>query len=128
MLYVSDESGRPEVYVRPFPGPGDKSRVSAGGGSMPVWRRDGSELFFIAPDKTMMRAGIQLGPDTSIEVPEPLFVTTIKHAPTMPAQYDVSPDGQRFLINTLLNEDETQPITLIVNWFEKLESSVPDND
>ena len=126
MVYVSDESGRREIYVRPFPGPGDTLRVSADGGSMPVWSRDGKELFFIAPDRRLMRAGIQLGPEPTIEVPESLFITAVKYTTDMPAQYDVSPDGRRFLINTLLEEDAAQSITLIVNWFKKLESSVPD--
>ena len=74
----------------------------------------------------LMRAGIQLGPEPTIEVPESLFITAVKYTTDMPAQYDVSPDGRRFLINTLLEEDAAQSITLIVNWFKKLESSVPD--
>lgn len=128
MMYVSDESGRPEIYARPFPGPGDTIRVSAQGGTMPTWNRDGRELFFIGPDRTLMRAGVELDPDPVIEVPEPLLVTAVKHGADMPAQYDVSADGQRFLINTLLEDDETLSITLIVNWLERLDSASRDSD
>ena len=125
MVYVSDESGQPEIYVQPFPGPGGKLRVSTSGGSMPSWSHDGRELFFIAPDKSLMRAGIKHGPELEIEVPQPLFVTQIKHKLDYPLQYDVSPDGQRFLINTLLEQEDATSITLILNWFEELKRLVP---
>ena len=72
-----------------------------------------------------MRGGIKRGPELEIEVPQPLFVTRIKHALEMPQQYDVSPDGQRFLINTLLEEEGATSITLVLNWFEELKERVP---
>ena len=128
MVYVSDESGQPEIYVQPFPGPGGKLRVSTSRGSMPSWSHDGRELFFIAPDKSLMRAGIKHGPELEIEVPQPLFVTQIKHKLDYPLQYDVSPGGQRFLINTLLEQEDATSITLILNWFEELKRLVPTDN
>ena len=94
---------------------------------MPSWSHDGRELFFIAPDKQLMRAGIKRGLELEIEVPQPLFVTRIKHTLEMPQQYDVSPDGQRFLINTLLEEEDAASITLVLNWFEELKRLAPTN-
>ncbi len=94
---------------------------------MPRWSHDGRELFFIALDKSLMRAGIKLEPELEIEVPQPLFVTQIKYSLTYPQQYDVSPDGQRFLINTLLEEEDAASITLVQNWFEELKRLAPTN-
>ena len=91
---------------------------------MPRWSHDGRELFFIEPGKSLMRAGIKRGPELDIEVPMPLFATRIKIGPEMPHHYDVSTDDQRFLINTLLEEDATS-ITLVLNWFEELKERVP---
>ena len=118
MAYVSDESGQVEIYVQPYPGPGKKEQVSSSGGTMPRWSRDGRELFFIASDRRLMQAGIQLGSEPEIAVPQSLFFTQIKHSREMPIQYDVSSDGQRFLINTLLEEEDAPSITLILNWPE----------
>ena len=131
IAYVSDESGQPEIYVQPFPGPGGKLRISTSGGSMPIWSHDGRELFFIAPGGRLMRAGIKLGPEFEIEVPQLLFVTQIKQIEgslVFPQMYDVSPDGQRFLINTLLEEEDASPITLVINWFEELKRLAPTDN
>ena len=95
---------------------------------MPIWSDDGSELFFIAPDRRLMSARIKLGQDFEIELPQPLFATEIKYAVTQPAQYDVSSNGRRFLINTLTDQAEMQSITLVVNWDEKLKDSGSAND
>jgi hypothetical protein len=128
MAYVSDESGQPEIYVQPFPGPGGKLRVSTSGGSMPSWSHDGRELFFIAPDASLMRSGIKRRPELDFEIPQVLFVTQIKHLYSDFNQYDVSPDGQRFLINTLLEEEDTTSITLVLNWFEELKRLAPTDN
>ena len=92
---------------------------------MPRWSSNGRELFFIALDKSLMRARIKLEPELEIEIPQLLFVTQIKHSLIYPPQYDVSPDGQRFLINTLLEEEDAASITLVLNWFEELKERVP---
>ena len=90
IAYCSTESGTDEVYVRPFRGPGEKRRISTGGGAFPRWRRDGKELFYVAPRNQLM----------SVQVPEtsaPRILFTAKMA--FSQFYDVSADGQRFLIS-----------------------------
>ena len=122
---MAENSGQPEIYVQPFPGPGGKLRVSTSGGSMPSWSHDGRELFFIAPDESLMKSGIKRRPELDFEIPQVLFVTQIKHLFSDFSQYDVSPDGKRFLINTLLEEEDATSITLVLNWFEELKERVP---
>jgi len=115
IAYVSNESGKAEVYVAPFPGPGDKWQVSAMGGNFPRWRRDGKEIFYLAPDNKLMSAVVN-GAGSAFEVGalRSLFETR----PTTQARsmYDVSPDGQRFLVNMLVDDVAAAPITLVVNW------------
>ena len=78
ITYVSDESGDPEVYLRPFPGPGVSIPISEGGGRMPMWNDDGRELFFVTPDRMLMSVDIRLGPQQEIGLPRRLFATGIK--------------------------------------------------
>jgi Tol biopolymer transport system component len=118
VAYASDESGRNEVYVAPFPGPGGKWQVSAAGGHWPRWRRDGRELFFLAPDGRVLAAEVEgRGSTFEIATIRPLFQTQVRLRPTVQGYgCDVSPDGQRFLVNTLAEEAAPAPITLVVNW------------
>jgi Tol biopolymer transport system component len=121
VVYTSDETGTKEVYVRPFPmSSGGKWPVSNGGGSQPRWRRDGKELFYFAPDSTLMAVPVTGGSTFQLGVPKALFRTTVLGGtgggPGSSWRYDVSPDGQRFLINTALEEATSSPITLVVNW------------
>ena len=95
---------------------------------MPSWSHDGRELFFIAPDKSLMRSEIKRRPELDIGIPQALFVTQIKHLFSDFNQYDVSPDGQRFLINILLEEEDATSITLVLNWFEELKRLVPTDN
>jgi serine/threonine protein kinase/Tol biopolymer transport system component len=124
VAYMSNESGRYEIYVRPFSGTpsgraaGGQWQVSTSGGMSPRWRLDGKELYYIALDGKLMAAPITAGGAT-IEpgTPVALFQMRIYGGGTEPAvgtQYDASADG-RFLINTVL-EDDTSPITLLQNW------------
>jgi len=115
IAYASNESGRYEVYVAPFPGPGGKWQVSTAGGSWPRWRRDGAELFYVAADNRLMAAAAN-GQASGFEVGavRPLFETRARF--NRRYMYDVSADGQRFLINRILEEAALQPITLVVNW------------
>ena len=125
MVYVSDESGQPEIYVQSFPGPGAKWRISTKGGRMPRWGPDGRELFYVATDQKLMRVDIKMAPEVEIGEPQSLFLTRLKLLGVGPTQYDVSADGQRFLVNTLVEEQDTTPITLVLNWFEELKRLVP---
>lgn len=128
VAYHSNESGRPEVYVRPFVPPGATGKaataaagqwqVSTAGGILPLWRSDGKELYYIYPDGAMMAAPIKVN-GTTLEpgAPMMLFRPHIFGGGAdiqLGQQYDVTPDG-RFLINTLLNE-AAAPITLLQNW------------
>ena len=116
IAYQSDESGRLEVYIRPFPGPGGKWQVSTNGGSRPRWRRDGKELFYLGLDNKIMAADIKLGSAT-------VDVGTVRASfPINPFGgagrdiYDVTGDGQRFLVASPGSEESSSPVTLVVNW------------
>jgi Tol biopolymer transport system component len=114
MAYVSDESGRNEVYVTPFPGPGRKWQISTGGGVQPRWRRDGREMFYLAHNNDLVSVEVNARGDTfEVGASKVLF-------PTLPLRvgnaYDVTDDGQRFLVNLLQQEQSPEPMTLVVNW------------
>ena len=114
VAYVSDESGRQEVYIDAFPEPRGKKRISTAGGGSPSWRADGKELFYHAGDGKLMAVGLNVGRDT-IEpyAPRELFQLQLRSnaGPT----YEPSGDGQRFLV---LSSPETaaQSLSVIVNW------------
>ena len=121
LAYSTDETGDYEVYVQAFSADGklgaDKKRISTSGGRLPVWRRDNSELFFIAPDGTLMSAAVKTGgTEFQFAVPKPLFKTRMLGLIGNAHEYDVSPDGQRFLIGTLIGETKAPPPTVIINW------------
>lgn len=117
VAYSSDESGRWEVYVRSFPEPGEKVLVSARGGTQPVWRRDGKELFYLSADRKMMAVPVRTSPRFEAETPRPLFDAATRWVDAgRIAQYDVSADGQRFLLNRMVAEEGAAPMTLLQNW------------
>ena len=123
VAYQSDESGRDEVYAQPFPGPGGKELVSTGGGIQPRWRRDGKELFYIAPDGKLMAAPIQSdGQLLEAGAPVALFQTRIVGGgqSLQQPQYAVAPDGRRFLINVTADESTASSITIVTNWARAL--------
>jgi len=116
----SDETSPPEIYVQRFPGGEDRVLVSAKGGAQVRWRSNGKELFYIALDGTLMAVPIRVtesGPPDAGD-PAPLFTTHIGGAiqGVLRQQYCVSSDGQRFLMNTLVDDDKTPGITLLLNW------------
>ena len=129
MAYVSDESGRDEVYVRPFPNVEEgKWPISSGGGGSPLWGPQGRELFYSSLDgETMMRVSIQSDPGFKAGTPETLFT----RSDWIRANYDISPDGQRFLMLEPAEQTEQQPtpsqIIVVENWFEELKRLVPTN-
>jgi len=118
VAYQTNESGRFEIVVQPFPDPGGKWPVSTGGGAAPRWRADGKEIYFLAPDATMMAAPVSVsGPTFEAGTPVRLFPTRVfaGGSPTNRPQYAVARDG-RFLINQSANEATATPITLLMNW------------
>jgi Tol biopolymer transport system component len=111
VAYNSNESGRSEVYVVPFPGPGGRVRISTAGGDNARWRVDGKEIFYLA-DNTLMAAAVTAnGSRFDVGAVQRLFEVPVVDG-FWP--YDVSPDGQRFLVNTL--EGAVPPLTIVVNW------------
>jgi eukaryotic-like serine/threonine-protein kinase len=113
--YVSDESGRLEVYVQSFPASGGKWMISNGGGGQPVWRRDGRELFYINPERKLMSVVVKADATFQASIPQPLFDTRIDDFRSN-SRYDVAPDGQRFLINVPLEAPTAPPIIVVLNW------------
>ncbi len=122
LAYSSDETGDYEIYVQSFSTDGklgtDKKRVSTNGGKLPVWRRDSSELFFVAANGQMMSSSVKTGgTEFQFAAPKPLFKTrTLALEGAIFREFDVSPDGQRFLIGTLIGEPTAPPPTVIMNW------------
>ena len=118
VAYVSDESGRAEVYVQNFPASGGKWQISTGGGDQPQWRRDGRELFYISPDRKLMAVPVTAGDSFEPGSPVELFATRIPQSSLTGDrnQFVVAPDGQRFLVNSLVDEGNTRPINFILNW------------
>ena len=126
IAYASDESGRSEIYIQPFPAPpngGSKMPISRDGGSEPRWRRDGKELFYFSPDGKLMAADVTEGPTFKASVPRTLFqvpVAQIGHnaVALQVFGWDVAPDGKRFLIDTATTSSE--PVTVVLNWTAEL--------
>ena len=110
IAHQSNASGRVEVYVRPFPAREPAQRISREGGMYPAWRRDGRELFYLAPDGTMMVASFDPRTGTAAAAPQTLFATPLPPGNNHP--YAVSADGQRFLIPLPLDA----PPRLILDW------------
>jgi Tol biopolymer transport system component len=116
VAYFSTESGTVELYVTSFPGPGGKRQVSTSGANAPAkWRKDGKEIFYLAPDDKLMAAEVNgQGPTLEVGAVRQLFEIR-RGGPGY--VYDVTADGQRFLINTAVEQKEpSAPITLVVNW------------
>ena len=116
VAYTSNESGREDVYVQAFPGKGGSYRVSRNGGSQPMWRGDGRELFFLAPDSTMMAVSISTANGFEAGIPQALFASGAVNFTGNRRQYAVTHDGQRFLINLPQQRATPTPLTVVVNW------------
>ena len=122
LAYQSDESGIPEVYVRPFPDVNSgRWQVSASGGRTPQWRRDGRELFYVGADNAMMAVSIEPGTAFASGTPVRLFRGNyfLGGANSIGRTYDVSPDGRRFL---MIKPDagSSPAIAVVQHWFEEL--------
>ena len=124
LAYESNESGRFEIYITQFPGPGTRRAVSVGGGVQARWRSDGRELFYISPNGTLMSAPVTFSPgekQADLGTGVALFPTKIsgrgaqRTSGSARAEYAVAPDGQRFLVNTE-TDVAPAPITVVLNW------------
>jgi serine/threonine protein kinase/Tol biopolymer transport system component len=115
IAYVSDESGRLEVYVTTFPTAGAKMRISTSGANWPLWRRDGRELFLVSLDGTLLAVPIAVQPGgLRAGMPRRLFQTSFNLFANHP--YDVTSDGQRFIVNTGMIAAGSTPLTLVSHW------------
>ncbi|MDA2925063.1 hypothetical protein MYX65_10525, partial [Acidobacteria bacterium AH-259-L09] len=125
LAYVSGVTGGPEIWVRPYPGPGAPSRISPNGGLEPVWGPKGREIFYLEGDK-MMAVKIETDPEFRFEPPEVLFEESYLN--TNRPSYDVGPDGRFLMIQRVeQTEEASAPTQLIIvqNWFEELKRLVP---
>jgi serine/threonine protein kinase/Tol biopolymer transport system component len=121
MAYASDESGQMQVYVRPFPGPDRRWPVSTQGGTQPLWNRNGKEIFYRLGNK-MMVVDVSGGVDLTLSQPRQLFDQRYVFQNVSLANYDVSPDGQRFLM--LKDETGSGRLNIVLNWTEELKRLV----
>jgi Tol biopolymer transport system component/DNA-binding winged helix-turn-helix (wHTH) protein len=122
VAYSSNESGRWQVYVVPFLGPGARFQISTDGGQQPRWRRDGKELFFLSKDRRLMAAAVKTGSTFEFSPASPLFETHA-HEPLTAEEfftYDVSPDGKRFLVNAVEEQTNPHAVDIILNWASQL--------
>ena len=132
LAYEADDSGRFEIYVRPYPEVNSSlSPVSTNGGTKPLWTRDGKELIYVSPTGALMSVGVKLGSTFSATKPSVVVKEGyFTNPPWWGRSYDVSPDGKRFL---MIKEGgpggTTPPASLVVvqHWFEDLKRLVPAN-
>ena len=111
IAYESDESGNPEIYVALTEGAGEKRRLSTAGGRYPRWRRDGKELFYVAPDGSVMAVPVQTGSRLEVGSPIPLF-----RLESQIKEYDVAPDGSRFLASLPAEKVPESPVRVMLDW------------
>jgi hypothetical protein len=123
LAYTSDQSGRAEIYVTPFPGPGAPRQVSTGGGTEPAWNPLGGELFYRSTGR-LVALDVETSPTFSIKGRRPLFSTELFVENPNHTAYDVMPDGQHFVF--VANGAEHQDIVLVLNWFNELRAKRPD--
>ncbi len=124
LAYVSDESGQEEVYVRAFPGPGGKMQISGGGGNEPVWASNGRELFYRNQDLMM---GVTVTSEEPFQAsrPQPLFEASYDDAGVASRGYDITPDGQSFIVVRSERESVATQVHVVLNWFEELKRRAP---
>jgi hypothetical protein len=128
VAYNSNETGKWEVYVTSFPEPSGKWQISTGGGEQPRWRGDGKELFYLSSDGRVMAVAVTTGAHFSSGPPMALFQAN----PRQPVSYldifayDVTRDGQKFLINTDVRQTEAVPLAVVLNWSAELNNDSKD--
>ena len=117
VAYVSDESGSSEIYVNSFPRPGTPVRISTTGGIQPVWRRDGRELFYIAADRRLMAASLQMqGGEVLVAERRALFDVGYLDTRDERPQYAVLGNGERFLMTAMAEQHANRDMTVVLNW------------
>jgi eukaryotic-like serine/threonine-protein kinase len=116
MAYTSDESGRTQVYVTSFPTPSARWQISSGGGAQPRWRGDEKELFYMSADGNMMAVPIEARPDFKAGNAQRLFFCELRSSRVDSFEYDVSADGQQFLINSTAGHPRSLPLTIAIGW------------
>ena len=123
VAYASNETGTSEVYVSAFANPLSKRQISRGGGQEPRWRRDGKELFYLSADAKLMAVPVRIGGTIEAGPAEVLFQTHARqHIGVMDAfSYDVTRDGQKFLINVKVEEPSPAPLSIVLNWTSEIE-------
>jgi serine/threonine protein kinase len=115
VAYASDESGRYEIYVRPFLRPGAKLRVSTNGGLQPRWGGNAEEIYYLSPEKKLISVAVHCGATVEAGIPQVLFEPRIRGL-----DYAVASDGSRFVINTPVEETRPLPVAVVVNWTAEL--------
>jgi hypothetical protein len=121
VVYRSSESGRPEIYIRPFPDAGaGKSVISNGGGFAPRWLADGREIVYLSQDGVLMSVEVNTaGPKFQSSPPKPLFAVNVADPGATHEDrrsWDVTPDGRRFLILQASERKGPEPMTVVLNW------------
>ncbi len=125
VAYASDESGQWEVYVQPFPEGGRRATISTKGGRQPRWSRDGTELFYVE-GATLMVVPVSTGPSFSPSRPERLFEhSSLSNTVSYP-MYDVSPDGQRFVVAEPVGDPPEPYIQVVQNWHQEFRDHEQD--
>ncbi len=115
IAYESDESGRSEIYVRHFPGPGGRWQVSTSGGSEPWWSADGREIFYLDEEENIVSVAVRAADVFTAALPEVLFKARLCPSGQR-NRYVVASDGQRFLMVSPVESQTIPPMTVVLNW------------
>jgi Tol biopolymer transport system component len=120
VAYSSNESGGSEIFVQSFPEAGAKFQISNDGGDCPVWRNDGKELFFLGGSHSIVAVPVETGAAFRAGAPQTLFQVPLPNLAGARTVFGLSPDGQRSLVNQLLEEPNRTPVTVVANWDAEL--------
>jgi Tol biopolymer transport system component len=125
VAYASNESGDWEIYATTFPGAQGKWQISRGTGREPRWRGDGKELYYLSPDSTLMAVPVNVAGGFATGAPVPLFkvVGRAQISSTDVYTYDVTKDGQKFIVNRYVKPDHVDPLTIVLNAGAAVDSS-----
>ena len=118
MAYSSDETGQMEIFLQTFPKATQRTQVSVGGGFGPKWRGDGKELFYQSLDGMLMSVSFEHEADAEPGAPVPLFKVHSRFDDDA-SDFDVSSDGQSFLINTAIEDDKVRPMSVVIDFMSE---------